>query len=298
MKNAAKVILFKARKNLMKPGLLGLLVLNLGLLLPAKAQAGCDDLENNDEWNAAMKSVIDDYSAGNYKEAHNTAKWLSEEICAESPLLLYTQGKIFAAMGDENKARFYYQKASETTYKFAVTPDMAQKIWNARYESEHPDRTEKSVEEKNKKIEALEKDVNRLTAKNIELSSRTESDFSELNYHEKSSKTVMWVGVGTGIAGLALLTTGVILVAQNLDKPASFEKDTTNPYHSKYKVRDAYSGGWAVTGSGIALTVLGTALAGYFGYKFTHINKSESSSESEEMTLSLTPSGAAFSMTF
>lgn len=239
-----------------------------------------------------MENIIDDFEAGNYYSAQETAKILAETICADSPQLLYVQGKIFEETNDINKARFYFQKASEMTYKFAVKPDMAQKIWTARYESEHPDRTEKAVSEKTDRIQSLEKEVSLLKVENTNLANRAGSDFSELDYQEKSARNWMWAGIGTGIGGILILTTGAILVGTNIKSPAEFDKNFINPFASKYKIHDAYTAGWALTGTGIALTVVGATLAGYFGYQYKHIKKNE------DITLHFTPTSAMFSMHF
>ena len=256
----------------------------------------CAELANNTEWIEGIKSVADDYTAGNYKAALKTAKRLSDTICADSPTLLYTEGKIYEAMDDKKRALLHYQKASEATKRYATSEDMAQKIWYARYENEHPDRTEKAVEEKAKKIAELENELNESKAQNNKLSNELSNVSSELESQQmaqiQNAKAWMWSGVGIGIAGIAMLGAGAGLVVANNDKPADVNIDYGTQIQGNFKVKNSYVAGWALIGVGTALIAVGGVLSGYFGYQFTH------SKQDNDISFSILPTGASFKMTF
>ena len=172
----------------------------LGMPEAAFAQDACLYLTNNSGWNEGIKSVSQLIQAGNYTQARIEAKTLSQ-ICDQSPVLHYMQGKIAQEMGEKSDALLHYQKASEYTYQFAVEPDMARKIWYARYENEHPERTAKSLEESARQNES------KIYENTSELMSEFHKDIKARNYK------MMWTGIGLGIGGLALLGTGVGLWA-------------------------------------------------------------------------------------
>lgn len=246
------------------------------------AFADCKNIGKNSEWNSSIQDLVFEYEAGNYQEALRKAKKLSDTICSDSPMLLYIQGKIYDALGDPIKARLFYQKSSEMTYEYAVAPDMAQKIWNARYESEHPDRTESAVAAIVEKNRVLETQLGSLS-----------HDFDSLSYNneERLPKIWMWTGIGTGLGGLVLLISGASLVGTHFDDPVEFQYNPATPFNSKHKIRDAYVAGWALTGTGIAFVAAGSVLAGYFGYLY-HQNKNK------DVSVNISPVGASFSMVF
>lgn len=254
----------------------------------AQAQSACHNLNGNSDWKNGLSSVIADYNAKKYQDALKTAKMLSDTICSESPTLLYTQGKIYEAMEDANKARFYFQKASEATYTFAASPDLSQKIWTARYESEHPDRTEKAVEEQKDRIQALEGELSSLKSQNTSL----ENTAGEVNNMLSVANTWMWTGVGTGILGIALVGTGAGLIVMNNDEPADIHVNLNNLSSPTYKIKNSYTAGWTLVGTGVALTAVGIVLAGYFGYQYSNLK------EKTDIAFGLTPTGTSFSMSF
>lgn len=267
---------------------LSILFLMISLLwsLPVFAQSQCEGINENPEWTATLDTIISDYNNGDYAIALDKAKYISEAICDSSPVLLYTQAKIYEAQKNNIKALLYFQKASEATYALAVPPDMAQKIWYARYENEHPDRTESALEETLQKLQEKDKEIETLKSQNANSEMNNSTDV------KNKAKVWMWTGVGIDITGLALIGTGATLISKNIDAPSEIKFNRNGVSRPSYKTKSAYIAGWGMLGAGIAFTVVGTVLAGYFGYQYTHID------ENLETAFSLTPTGASFSLNF
>ena len=122
-------------------------------------------------------------------------------------------------MDDKKKALLLNQKASEATKRYATADETAQKIWYARYENEYPDRTEKSVEEKNKRIEELEAELGNVTTYNDKMSEHHDLHVVENENLQKGVNGWMWGGIGIGVAGLAMLGAGAGVIATNNDNP-------------------------------------------------------------------------------
>lgn len=197
-------------------------------------------------------------------------------ICPNAPTLNYLQGKIAEALGEKNDALYFYQKASENTYTFAVDPANAKKIWYARYENEYPERTAEAVSSKNESYAALK-------AENATLK-------EALSHHEfftTDPKTLMWVGTGLGAGGLAFIGAGVGLLCN------SHSSDIT-PSSNGYKVDDnaTHATGWILAGMGGSLLITGAVLAGIYGYKY------RLSLKNKDIVLNISPNGFQFNMTF
>ena len=217
------------------------------------AQEACDNLNTNAEWNAGIKELVQLVQGNLYEQAKVKAKQMSQQ-CEQSPVLNYVQGKIAEGLGDSVNARLYFQKASEYTYTYYVDKDMAQKIWYARYENEHPERTAKGIQETTERLNA---------------------DFTEKLTSQKENEALrnynrlMWSGMGIGIAGLALLGTGIGLYVSDND-PVKWADKT---YKTHYTNKPKYDVSWALMGAGAALTVGGVVLTGIYGYRYTHTQK-------------------------
>ena len=139
--------------------------------MPAIAQDRCEHLNEDSEWTEGLKKLIATMQNNEMKTAKGQAKALSE-ICSESPALNYLQGKIEESLGNSSRAHYYYQKSSENTYRFAVEPNTAKMIWYARYENEHPDRTDVTLAATKVEIEKLETQNQSLRSQIKELESQ------------------------------------------------------------------------------------------------------------------------------
>ena len=239
----------------------------------ASAQNKCGTLDNNTEWISGMQQLIETMQTEDMPKAKLQAKALAN-ICADAPTLNYLQGKIAEALGEKQEALYYYQKASENTYTFAIDPDNAKKIWYTRYENEHPERTASALELNNETLSSLEAKNAHLQALNTE--------------YAESYKKLLWSGVGIGAGGLVLAGTGAALVA--MSHSSKFEKKTdTEPYI----VSDdpVHATGWILTGLGSGLLITGAILAGIYGHKYKQ-------SLNDHITFNISPNSISFSMNF
>lgn len=255
----------------------------LFVLLPltANAEDQCDTIGKNSKWTKGMDTLIATMQANDMKTAKSLSKDLVD-ICPNAPMLNYLQAKIAEALGENADALYYYQKASENTYTFAVDPDNAKKIWYARYEMEHPERSASAVASSSESMNALEKE-------NAQLKD-TISQQADLNLnHTNSYKKAMWAGIGVGIGGLALAGGGVGLVMSKSDK---YEVTENKGSPKTYTFTNLYTTGWTLIGVGAAFTVGGAILAGVFGSKYA------SSKNQSDYSFSITPMHASFTFRF
>ena len=102
-------------------------------------------------------------------------------------------------------------------------------------------------------------------------------------------KKLMWTGTGIGIGGLAMTGAGIGMLFSS-DPITDYKENVSGP--DRYRENIIHSLGWAFVGVGAALTITGAALAGTFGYKYTHY------SENAEMMVSFNPTGASFLVAF
>ena len=233
----------------------------------AFAQNTCNDLPSNAEWNDGMKNVVQLVQANRFTDARTKARTLSR-ICDQSPMLHYMQGKIAEGLGESAEALLHYQKASEYTYLFAVEPEMAKKIWYARYENEHPERTAESLEESAKQSEI------KYHEGTSALMSQFHDDIKSRNYK------MMWTGIGVGIGGVVLLGTGLGL----------WSKYYNNPLDKNHKhVEMSYKLSIGLMGVGSVLTLSGVILAAVFGNYYK---------KDQAYSFDVSPTGAAFRMVF
>lgn len=240
------------------------------LLLPvnAIAQDSCTDVTQNPEWNNGIQALVQLIQSNNYTDAQVQAKTLSR-ICDQSPVLHYMQAKIAQETGNKSDALLHYQKASEYTYRFAVEPDMARKIWYARYENEHPERTAKSLEENAARNEL------RLKENTSDLLSQFQED------QKQRHKQMMWTGIGLSVGGVVLLGTGIGLWGYYYNKPLNNKHDHTVI---------GYKMSIGLMGVGSALTLTGVILAGIFGHWYKQSD--------QVYSFDIQPTGASFRMVF
>lgn len=232
----------------------------------------CNNLNQNSDWNSGMTTISSLYKAEKYDQALDVAKSLYN-ICSVSPTLLYYMGNCIEKKGDKEHALIYYQKASENITQMAVEPGISRQIWYKRYELEHPERTEESVN-------ALKLKADELERKNIELSTLNAMSTDST----RTYKALMWTGIGSAIGGVILASTGGALVG-------GLEKNTEIK-NNKAQIKSSYLAGWTLLGTGIGLTILGSTLAGIAGY---HYSKNQTDAV---LSLQFSPNGASFEMTF
>ena len=266
-------------------GFVAALVVNIALMftaVSAYAQDGCQNIGQSEEWRFDMQALDKAVQEGDLSNAQVISERMYE-TCPNAPLLNYVQGKMYEKLGDKQKALFSYQKASENTYHFAVDPNTAQKIWYARYEFEHPERTSDALE--------IQKEVM------ANLQAQCDSHLEALNTykdeHHQEIEKWMWAGTGIGAGGLALIGTGAALVA--LYPASTITQENKDEHKGPYVVHDdaAHSVGLALIGVGAGLLVGGSVLAGIYGYKYTHFK-----TENTDMSLSFAPNGVSFGLNF
>ena len=270
----------------------------LGLLAisgNALADDSCGSLNSNRKWNRGLQKLVITIQEGNQDSAWEQAKKLAG-ICSRSPLLNYLTGKIAEKRDDPVNALYYYQKASEYTYVFAVEPEMAQKIWYARYQLENPDRSGEAVSALNERIEELQTEIERLGSvevRNTVLQSGLSDAYRDT---EREALALMWSGTGVGIAGLGLLSAGLGIVLTEGNAPVDFDyssaQDSVHSSSFQYEVSRSYILGWTLLGVGSALLVTGTVLAGVYGYRYTH------RADGVDYSVWISPSGASLRLEF
>ena len=245
-----------------------------GIFIASNAFAeDCNNLGNNAEWRSGMAEIQSLYQSNEYNKALDKAKALYA-ICSISPTLLYYTGLILDEQGDDERALIYYQKASENISQMGVEPGIARQIWYARYEGEHPDRTEEAVAIKDDTISILSKQAAEYEAQSKMASTEAFSESAD------KIQTLLWTGVGVGGGGLVMLVAGAVLLGMDRNPLDGLNE---NPNRAA---------GWAMLGAGIGLTVVGAVTAGIAGY---HYSKTK---EDAVLSFGVSPTGASFGMTF
>lgn len=254
-------------------------ILSAVVALPqaAQAQEQCSTLETNAQWQSGLKKITELIEANNFEEALALARELYP-LCPQSPIINYFVAHCLKNTGDTVKATQFYQTASDNTFAIATPPQIAQKIWYARYEAEYPERSGENVKELKEKAETLE-------AQNRDMELKLASA-SALQSSDNSGNAIgMWTGVGIAAAGLALGATGIAMVA------TSDPSDRVNQ-NKKDEFSTAYAAYWAMTGAGIALTVAGSVMTGIFGYRYTH------TAQDIEISFNISPNSAMLTCDF
>ncbi|MBR4984247.1 MAG: hypothetical protein IKY83_00715 [Proteobacteria bacterium] len=244
----------------------------------ASAEDSCDTLSSNKTWSAGITELIQTMKADDMQKAKQQAKALTD-ICPNAPMLNYMQGKIAESLGEKTEALYYYQKASENTYHFAVEPENAKKIWYTRYETEHPERTASAVTTNSDYVSSLESEI---------------AELKKINHAQQISDTqkLMWTGVGLGIGGLVITGTGLGIVMNQAHKYETKKLNSDNPDVQAYTFSTTYTAGWAFIGVGATLTVTGAILAGIFGSRYAAYQKDS------DYSFALTPTSASFTFNF
>ena len=235
----------------------------------ASAEDNCATIGDDPQWSYDLNVLVETIQAGEFQAAKQQAKALSN-ICSNAPALNYLQGRIAEALNDKSEALYYYQKASENTFAFAVSPDISKKIWYARYELEHPERTKDAVSSQVEVIASLDSQVGKL---NEALSSQYEK--------------LMWLGVGLGAGGLIFAGTGAAIIG----KFPPVDLDRNQNHQIVYQEKPIHSLGLASIGVGAGLLVTGAVLAGIYGYRYAHASESD-------LSFYISPSGCMMNLTF
>lgn len=230
-------------------------VLFLGLFSMNAYADSCDGLDKNAKWLKLSKTLDINIEAGEYKSALETIESM-KEICSRAPILNYNAGVVYRRMGDDTKALYYLQIATLNTEEFAVKGSELERIWYERYEAEHPQATQGS-------IESYQTQILELTEENAKLKDElklvTENKL-------KTEYMYMWTGVGIAGTGILLAATGGVIVGV-MNDPIQVSSGNHVSYNT---IRDM---GWGFMGAGIGLTIAGSILAGISGYRYSQIKK-------------------------
>ena len=276
-------------KNIQYAHLLSCLIAASFLALPSITFADCNELNSNAAWNKGLSLLQKQVEGAKFSEALETSKPLFA-ICQNSPSLLYFTGLAMRGTGDEERARIYFQKASESLSIMAAEPGLSRQIWYMRYEAEHPESSpdaikevHQTIDEQNQTIETLKQQVIDLTddKHRLELSSVALSASSD--EEARHYRQVLWTGVGIGIGGLALAATGTALAVTS---------DAAEVKKTKLSENKLHTAGWILLGSGIGLTAAGIVMAAIGGYHYS------TTKDDAIISLQVSPVGASFGMTF
>lgn len=261
----------------------------IGIAFPMLASAqNCKDIDNNSVWMDGITAMKNAYDNQNYEDVLDAARPLYA-ICPDVPSYLYYIARAFEGKGDVSKAREYIYKASESTYKYATSPQMSQLIWYARYEIDNPEQTKKSVEALKSQNESLNAQVIDLKGDSSKLA--TTSDMMKSQSIKNRDDLMMGVWIGTGIGGVGVITlaTGIGLLASELDNPVTSKSEKTP---KEIQIHNKYIAGWTVLGVGSALAVAGAIVAGIYGYQYTHL------SDDVDLSFQISPASASLNLTF
>ncbi len=208
-----------------------------------------------------------------------------EKVCSRSPLLNYYEAQRRALIHDDEGAKTYFQRASEYTYNIAVEPALSKEIWYHRYEAEYPENTKEIYNHVKKERDDAVVSLNAVESRIQEYLIQTH-DEKEFSY-----RAGMWSGVGVGLAGLIMVGTGAGLIA-GMDKSYERVDSDSNSGPQKYQIKNSYNVSLGLIGAGVAATVVGSVLAGVYGYKLSHLD------DSMVLSFQIAPNAASVSMTF
>ena len=247
---------------------------------------GCDNLPSNTKWTNGIADIKRYTEAEKYDKSLEVARKLYK-ICDRSPVLNYYIGLSLQGNGEDVKATQYLQRASELTKEVSVSVETTRLIYYARYESEYPERTEKAVNARSEEIHELQDENKRLRAL-INSAQIEQAEYKSVDQAIKAPEKIryaqmMWVGISTGILGVALTTVGSTLFAT---------VDNYKMDHGKPHIAPAYISGWTLFGVGLGLTISGAVTAGIAGYRYTHID------DYVDLTVSVAPNNVSLSLVF
>lgn len=225
----------------------------------------CNNLNENPTWVDAISDLQTLNKDGAYDRALEIAKALFD-ICPDSPTLLYNTGYALEQKGDVERAKIYYQKASENTSQMETSANISRMIWYKRYEIEHPERTEEAIQAQTKNINTQAEHI--------------EKQNTLIEQSTAQIQSLMWTGVGVGGAGIAFLATGAALLVADKNPLQDLKE---NPKRAT---------GWTLLGTGIGMAIAGSIMAGISGYQYSK------SKNDAVMSFNVSPMGISFDMTF
>ena len=242
-------------------------------LSPAFAE-NCEKLDKNKNWVSEFNQLNDDFQRQDWNSAINHAKNL-EKICSQSPILNYMIAHIHKSQGDDEKYLFYLQKSTQNTERFSVDKDMLDKMWSEKYIAVHPEAAPENIKALKDQLESYKSGLE--TQKQVSTSVE--------DNHIDDYKTTMWFGTGIGAGGLVLGGVGAVILVKT--DPILFKNNSTT-----YTENPAHILGWTLVGVGSALTIVGTILAGIYGYKY------KQAKDNQTLSFTLTPFNTSLSIRF
>ena len=264
----------------------------------------CQSLARNAQWNEGISELSANYKSKNYDIALKKADELSE-ICSRSPILNYFRGRIYREKGDDTKALYYIQLATNSTEEFAVKGDLLERMWYERYEIEHAEARPEKIEERQKEIADLQQ---RTKVAEEQLSEKkTESRFTDYDT-VKSYATGMWTGVAVGAVGIVLTAVGAGLYAGVICsqkgkngncKAIEYKYNTKEEENKSYLdngygvIKPEYTIANGMMWAGVSLTIVGSIFAGIFGYKYANVQN-----ETNAIIFGINANGANLGITF
>ena len=266
---------------------------SLALISSAFADS-CDKLENNKTWNATFEKLNEAYVNKDYATALQYSREL-ESICELSPILNYTIAYIHKGLGDKEKYLFYLQKSTQNTERFSVDKNTLDQIWSDKYIAAHPDADPEHIKAQEETIINQAETINQLKAQ-LESTQITAGESialqEEVNNSHKADDALLWTSIAIGGTGLILTAVGAVLVVQNKDKAIG---SRVNADYTENYVKSGYPMAWGLVGAGIGVTVIGTALSGYFGYKYSKNHKDDNS---KGLSFQISPYYSSVAFTF
>lgn len=251
-------------------------ILLLLVLFPGLAQAeNCRNLDKNAQWAEDMQYVKSAIDVQAWDDALKKARSMYQQ-CSKVPILNYYVAVSLKGKGDDIKALEFFQRASKLTTDNVTSPEDSRIVWYARYEAEHPDRTDRAIMEKQSNIAMQEKKLEDLTE------NMTRYIHDEYEESVQRAGLGLWTGVGIGSAGIVMTALGAGLAFYTNDNfeisgEKKYSTDENGTYQSlaNYQMKTRYAAGLALLGTGLALTVTGAVLTGIYGYQYTHIKSDD-----------------------
>ena len=266
---------------------------SLALISSAFADS-CDNLNTNKTWNATFEKLNEAYQNKDYATALQYSREL-ENICELSPILNYTIAYIHKGLGDNEKYLFYLQKSTQNTERFSVDKNALDQIWSDKDIAAHPEADPENIKAREATIATQAETIaqQETQLKSMQLTAGESIALQEeVNASHKADDALLWTSVAISGAGLILTAVGAVLVVQNKDNAIG---SRTKANQSESYVKSSYPMAWGLVGAGIGITVIGTALSGYFGYKYSKNHKNDNT---KELSFQISPYYSSVSFTF
>lgn len=228
----------------------------------------CNSLDQNPAWTEGFQELSKQFKSEDFKSALKSASKL-EAICDQSPILNYTIARIHKNLNDDEKYLYYLQKATQNTEKFGVDKNMLDRMWSEKYIAAHPEADPDLIEARNAEISSLKQELTNAhqaleeaNSKVVQIQNRDDSI--------RTYRTWLWAGVGIGTAGLAMTITGTVLYLLKGEDEFKGDGISSQGFAENKDITAPYAAGIGLLGAGIGLTIVGSIVAGVFGYKYSH----------------------------